>query len=101
MSVVDLFRTAAALPDAWNSRLLGEVGTACIKVLRMDELPVAEETHCTVEVLLVLDGRLELSIEDAQVTVGSGEMYVVEAGTRHAVRAGSQGTLLIVEVREV
>ncbi|MFF3763906.1 cupin domain-containing protein [Streptomyces sp. NPDC001922] len=100
MSVVDLFRTAAALSGAWKSRLLGEVGTACVKVLRMDGLPVEEETHGTAEVLLVLDGRLELSVEDAEVSVGPGEMYAVPAGARHAVRAGSRGTLVIVEVPE-
>uniref|UniRef100_A0AAU2VF59 Cupin domain-containing protein n=1 Tax=Streptomyces sp. NBC_00003 TaxID=2903608 RepID=A0AAU2VF59_9ACTN len=100
MSVVNLFQTAAALSDAWRSRPLGEVGTACVKVLRMNELPVEEETHSTTEVLLVLDGRLELSVEGAEVTAGPGEMYVVAAGVRHAVRTGSRGTLVIVETPE-
>ncbi|MFF9788870.1 cupin domain-containing protein [Streptomyces nigrescens] len=100
MSVVNLVRAAAALPDAWSSRPLGEVGTACVKVLRMDELPVEDETHGTSEVLIVLDGRLQLSVEDAKVTVGQGEMYVVKAGVRHAVRPGSRGTLVIMEVPE-
>ncbi|MFI9203108.1 cupin domain-containing protein [Streptomyces sp. NPDC053048] len=100
MSAVDLFRTAEALPGAWRSRALAEVGTACVKVLRMDELPVEEEVHATTEVLLVLDGRLELTVDDAEVTVGPGGMQVVMAGSRHAVRAGSRGTLVIVEVPE-
>ncbi|MCF3144128.1 cupin domain-containing protein [Streptomyces platensis] len=100
MSVVNLLRAAAALPDAWSSRPLGEVGTACVKVLRMDELPVEEEAHGTAEVLLVLDGRLQLSVEDTEVTVGQGEMYLVAAGVRHAVRPGSRGTLVIVEAAE-
>ncbi|MGW7463880.1 cupin domain-containing protein [Streptomyces xantholiticus] len=63
----------------------------------MDELPVEEEVHSTAEVLLVLEGRLELSVEGAEVTVGPGEMYVVAPGARHAVRTGSKGTLVIVE----
>ncbi|MFE0042486.1 cupin domain-containing protein [Streptomyces albireticuli] len=100
MSVVDLVRAATALPDAWSSRPLGEVGTACVKVLRMDALPVEEETHGTAEVLLVLDGRLELTVKGVEVSVGPGEMYLVEAGARHAVRPGGHGTLVIVEVPE-
>ncbi|GHG72478.1 cupin domain-containing protein [Streptomyces griseocarneus] len=100
MSVVDLVRTADALPEAWRSRALAEVGTARVKVLRMDALPVEEEAHGVTEVLLVLDGRLELTVEGLEVTVGPGEMYEVVAGTRHAVRAGSRGTLVIVEVPE-
>ncbi|MER5304869.1 cupin domain-containing protein [Streptomyces lasiicapitis] len=100
MTVVDLFRTAAGLPEAWSSRVLGEVGTACVKVLRMDEMPVGEEAHGAAEALLVLDGRMELTVDGAEVSVGAGEMAVVPAGARHAVRAGSAGTLVIVEVRE-
>ncbi|WP_030411623.1 cupin domain-containing protein [Streptomyces sp. NRRL S-1448] len=100
MSVSNLFRTAAALPDAWSSRSLAEVGTATVKVLRMNQLPLAEEAHRTPEVLLVLDGTLELTVDDVEVTVGPGEMYGVPAGARHAVRPGSHGTLVIVEVPE-
>ncbi|MGW0701707.1 GNAT family N-acetyltransferase [Streptomyces sp. NPDC002867] len=54
-------------------------------------------TSAWTEVLLVLEGRLELSVQGAEVTVGPGEMYVVAAGARHAVRTGSHGTLVIVE----
>ncbi|UZJ32685.1 cupin domain-containing protein [Streptomyces endophytica] len=100
MSVSNLFRTAAALPDAWSSRPLAEVGTATVKVLRMNELPLEEEAHRTPEVLLVLDGALALTVDDVEVTVGPGEMYLVAADTRHAVRPGSHGTLVIVEVPE-
>lgn len=45
MRAIDLAETAAALPEAWSSRVLGTVGAACVKVLRMDGLPVVEESH--------------------------------------------------------
>ncbi|MER8199275.1 cupin domain-containing protein [Streptomyces microflavus] len=66
----------------------------------MDELPVEEGRHAEPEVLLVLDGLLELDVVGAAVTVGPGEMYVVAAGTIHTVRSGSRGTLVIVEAAE-
>lgn len=97
MSVAKVSEAATALPRAWSSRVLGRVGTAAVKVLRMDEVPVEEERHAEPEALLVLDGRLELDVDGEVVTVGPGEMYVVAAGTAHAVRPGSSGTLLIVE----
>ncbi|MFG2720698.1 cupin domain-containing protein [Streptomyces sp. NPDC048416] len=100
MSLVNLFDAAAGLPDAWNSHLLGQVGTADVKVLRMDDLPVGEEAHGTAEALVVLDGRLELVVDGVSVAVGPGELYWVAAGARHAVRPGSSGTLVIVEVPE-
>ncbi|MFI5979864.1 cupin domain-containing protein [Streptomyces sp. NPDC051555] len=99
MSLINLIDTATDLPDAWSSRVVGEVGTACVKVLRMDELPVEVERHEGPEALLVLDGHLALEVDGRTVTVAPGEVYVVPAGTPHAVRPGSRGTLVIVETR--
>ncbi|MEV1011162.1 cupin domain-containing protein [Streptomyces sp. NPDC049881] len=100
MDAIDVAKTAAALPAAWSSCSLGQVGTACVKVLRMDGTPVQEEAHGADEVLLVLDGRLELLVEGTEITVAADEMYRIPAGARHAVRPGSHGTLMIMEVPE-
>lgn len=97
MSLINVVETADALPTAWSSHSLGTVGAACVKVLRMGDSPVQEEAHGADEVLLVLDGRLELLVEGTGVAVEAGEMYRVPAGSRHAVGPGSRGTLVIVE----
>ncbi|GGO82231.1 cupin domain-containing protein [Wenjunlia tyrosinilytica] len=98
MPSVDLKDLAAALPEAWSSRVLGVVGSACVKVLRMNELPVEEETHDAPEALLVLDGILELVVEGRPVPVRAGELFLVPARTPHTVGSGSHGTLVIVEL---
>ncbi|MFI5527250.1 cupin domain-containing protein [Kitasatospora sp. NPDC051853] len=100
MNQVDLSATAAQLPAAWASQVLAEVGTAVVKLLRMDGRPLAPEVHPTPEVLLVVEGRLELLTGGADFTLGPGEAYHLAAGVEHAVRPGSHGTLLIVEVPE-
>ncbi|MFJ7159441.1 cupin domain-containing protein [Streptomyces sp. NPDC101118] len=100
MTLIDLMKTAAELPEGWRSLALGEVGTACVKVLRMDEMPVEAESHGTTEALLVLDGVLQLDVAGRLVPVEAGELYLVPAGTTHAVRPGSRGTLVVVELRE-
>ncbi|MEV4560341.1 cupin domain-containing protein [Kitasatospora sp. NPDC049285] len=100
MTVVNLPETATGLPEAWSSLPLGRVGAACVKVLRMDEMPLAEESHAAAEALLVLDGRLELVVDGAPVPVQAGELFIVPAGTTHAVGPGSRGTLVIVELPE-
>ncbi|MFG3053386.1 cupin domain-containing protein [Kitasatospora sp. NPDC048239] len=97
MGAVRVSEAAAGLARAWCSQVLARVGSAEVKVLRMDAMPVEEEWHEQAEVLLVLDGRLELVVEGAVVPVGPGGLYVVEAGVRHAVGPGSRGTLVIVE----
>ncbi|GAA2251882.1 hypothetical protein GCM10010430_38840 [Kitasatospora cystarginea] len=63
----------------------------------MSELPLEPERHEDAEALLVLDGRLELEVEQIVVSVGAGELYLVPAGAVHAVRPGSSGTLVVLE----
>ncbi|MFH8407894.1 cupin domain-containing protein [Streptomyces sp. NPDC018019] len=97
MRAIDVRKAADALPDAWSSRSLGRVGATDVKVLRMNEAPGEEEVHGVAEALFVLDGRLELWVDGVAVSVGPGEVYLVPADTPHAVRAGSRGTLVIIE----
>lgn len=98
MPLMNLVSEGAALPQAWRSRVLGKVGPANVKVLRMDALPLEEEEHPYDEALLVLDGVMELTVAGAPATVRAGELYLVEARTPHAVREGSQGTLVIIDL---
>lgn len=63
MSFFDLRTEAHALPEAWHSRVLGHIGEAKLKILRMDERSVIEEIHEYDEGLLVIDGCLELGVK--------------------------------------
>ncbi|MCA7963196.1 cupin domain-containing protein [Burkholderia cenocepacia] len=98
MSLIDFKSVADAQAAAWKSTIVGEVGPARIKVLRMDAQPYEAEVHDYNEGLLVLDGTLMLEVEAETVVVEAGQMYLAHAGTRHAVLAGSHGTLAIIDV---
>ncbi len=97
MQVHDLFLTASQLPRAWRSTLLGQAAGASLKVLRMDGQAYPDEVHSYDEALLVLDGAMHLVVDGAKVSVHSGQMVIVPAGTAHGVAPGSQGTLVIVD----
>jgi mannose-6-phosphate isomerase-like protein (cupin superfamily) len=88
-------KSAVASLDAWKSVVLTRVSGANIKVMRMDETPYPDESHDYPEGLLVVDGRLNLTIGSESITVRAGEIYVVPAGVAHAVAPGSTGTLVI------
>ncbi|AIO38431.1 cupin domain-containing protein [Burkholderia sp. AU19243] len=98
MSLIDFKSVAAAQAAAWKSTIVGEVGPARIKVLRMDAQPYDAEVHDYDEGLLVLDGRLMLEVDARTIVVEPGQMYLATAGTRHAVLPGSHGTLAIIDV---
>ncbi|WP_050477130.1 cupin domain-containing protein [Herbaspirillum rhizosphaerae] len=98
MSLFNLLSISSGLPEAWQSTVLGQVGPARIKVLRMNEMSYEEEVHDYNEGLLVLSGRMLLAVAGETVTVSAGELYLAEAGVAHAVLPGSDGCLVIVDV---
>lgn len=98
MSLYDLRTEAQALPASWRSRILGRVGATNLKVLRMDAHSVAEEMHVYDEGLLVIDGRLELSVQEKKISVAPGQLYIAKAGIPHTVETGSFGTLVIIDL---
>ncbi|OLF51693.1 cupin domain-containing protein [Pseudomonas chlororaphis] len=99
MPLLSFDQLSRQLPAPWQSSLVGQVGPARIKVLRMDQQPYQEETHDFNEGLLVTQGCLRLGIAGATVEVLPGQMYLVPAGQAHSVLPGSHGTLVIIDVQ--
>ncbi|TFW10172.1 cupin domain-containing protein [Oxalobacteraceae bacterium OM1] len=95
--LINLRETAAQLPLPWKSTIVGSASGANLKVLRMDGRTYAPEAHEYAEALIVLDGCMNLSIEDRMVAVKAGEMFLVPSRVLHGVADGSHGTLLIVD----
>ncbi|KAB0489628.1 cupin domain-containing protein [Pseudomonas vancouverensis] len=98
MALLDLDLISKGLPQAWTSTVIGRVGESNIKVLRMDEMSSAAEVHDCTEGLLVISGRLMLSVGGQAVTVEEGQIFLAEAGVSHAVLPGSSGTLVIIDI---
>ncbi len=97
MSLINLSETASALPQAWSSLTLAKLGLTNFKILRMDEQEYADESHAYAEMLLVVDGQLNLTIDNQRTVVKTGEAYLIPAHTSHSVAHGSFGTLLILD----
>lgn len=98
MSHTHLTRLAQQLPEAWKSTVVARFGAVHLKVLRMDGSPYPAESHAYAEGLLVIDGRLNLTIDGAEIVVGAGELFVVPVGVSHSVASGSTGTLAILDL---
>jgi quercetin dioxygenase-like cupin family protein len=81
MSLIDL-KLAASQSEAWKSSVLAKVGSANIKVMRMDGRLYPDESHDHPEGLLVIDGQLNLTIGNEAITVHAGELFVVPVGSR-------------------
>ncbi len=47
----------------------------------------------------VLDGRMELTVDDCKHVVGPGESFIIPCGARHSVNAAERFKMLITMVR--
>jgi quercetin dioxygenase-like cupin family protein len=63
----------------------------------MDDRAYPNETHAFAEALLVLEGQMNLELQDEIISIKRGEVFIVPAGTPHAVAPGSHGTLVIID----
>ncbi|MES2103122.1 MAG: cupin domain-containing protein [Pseudomonadota bacterium] len=98
MTIVNFDSIASQMPAAWKSTVVAQIGNARVKVLRMDEMAYEEESHDYNEGLFVVSGQMKLEVLGKMICVEAGQMYLAEAGTPHAVLAGSHGTLVIIDV---
>ncbi|SQI40842.1 Uncharacterised protein [Serratia plymuthica] len=89
MSLFDLAALAADLPQAWRSSILGRVGSANIKVLRMDQRAIDDEVHEYHETLLVIEGQLRLAVQGGG-NYGERRATVSGRSRRAASRVGGQ-----------
>ncbi|MDQ3235575.1 MAG: cupin domain-containing protein [Pseudobdellovibrionaceae bacterium] len=96
MSRIDLKLFAEQLPQDWKSQSVGLIGETNIRVLRMNGSEIPEEAHPYAEALLVVDGVLNLTVNQEDIQLKDGQVYFVPAHTRHKVKAGSSGTLLLI-----
>lgn len=97
MQKIDLVASAESLEAAWRSLVLGRAGGANFGVVRMDAAAYPDVCHDFDEALLVLEGQMNLEIQNAVVAVRTGEAVIVPAGIPHEGAAGSFGTLIIID----
>lgn len=63
----------------------------------MDGSEYPNEEHSFDEALLVVEGQMNLKLNNEVVQVTAGELYIVPAGVPHAVAPGSHGTLVVID----
>lgn len=97
MTHIHLEEAAKNLPSFWKSRNIGNAGNCNIKILKMNSRQYLDEIHDYDEALIVISGKLLLVIDNEEIQVSQGEMYLVSAGVPHSVAAGSNGTLVIID----
>jgi mannose-6-phosphate isomerase-like protein (cupin superfamily) len=94
--VVNLSEKAALLTELWSPRVVGEVDDCYVKIAKVKG-EFTWHDHQEDEFFLVLDGQLEIQMQDHTVTLNAGEFYVVPKGVLHNPVARDTCTVMLFE----
>lgn len=94
---VNLAAAAGALRELWSPRVVARVGDQYVKVAKVHGEFVWHAHEGEDELFLVLKGTLRMQLEDGEVALGPGDVFVVPAGVRHNPVADEECWLALVE----
>ncbi len=93
---VDLTAALASFEEPWTPRTVAVLNDYDIRVVKTRGEFTRHSHPETDEVFLVLSGSLTIRLDDGEVTLGPGQLYVVPSGVQHQpVSAGGAEVLLI------
>ena len=80
---VDLMAVLRTFEEPWSPRTIGTVNDYDVRVVRARGEFTRHSHPETDEFFLVLKGSLTIRLDDGEVLLGPGQMYVVPKGDRH------------------
>jgi mannose-6-phosphate isomerase-like protein (cupin superfamily) len=94
---VDLARVLASIDEPWSPRTVATVNDYDVRVVRTRGEFTRHSHPETDEFFLVLSGRLTIRMDDGDVELGPGQIYVVPRGTPHQPVSPDGAEVLLLE----
>jgi mannose-6-phosphate isomerase-like protein (cupin superfamily) len=96
-SPVDLAAVLSQFSDPWSPRTVAVLNDYDLRVVHTKGEFTRHSHPETDEVFLVLAGSLTIRMDDGDVTLGPGQLYVVPKGTPHQPYSPDGAQVLLVE----
>jgi mannose-6-phosphate isomerase-like protein (cupin superfamily) len=90
----------AALTDHWSPRTIAVVNDYDVRVVKVHGRFTRHSHPETDEFFLVLSGQLTIAMDEGNITLNSGDTFVVPRGHAHQPYADVETTLLLFEPSE-
>ena len=97
LKVVNLKAAAGELEEQWSPRVVAQVAEHYVKVAKVQGEFVWHAHEGEDELFLVLKGSLRIQMEEGEVTLAAGDIFVVPAGVRHNPVADEECWLALIE----
>jgi len=94
---VDLAAAAGSLAQCWSPEVVARLNDYEVKVARLAGEFVRHRHTETDELFLVLSGSLTIRMDDGDVDLGPGSLYVVPRGVEHQPVADGEVHVVLVE----
>lgn len=97
MKPVNLVEKLSRFETHWDPHVVADFNDNDVMVVKVKgEFPFHDHPD-TDDFFLVLEGEIELDVEDRTLRLGAGELFVVPRGVRHRPRAVDEAKLLLIE----
>jgi mannose-6-phosphate isomerase-like protein (cupin superfamily) len=97
---VDLAAVLSTFTEPWSPRTVATLNDYDVRVVRTLGEFTRHSHPETDEVFLVLSGSLTVRLDDGEVTLGPGQLYVVPRGVHHQPVSPDGAEVLLVEPRD-
>lgn len=87
--------------EYWSPRVVAEMNDYQFKLVKVQGEFVWHDHPDTDEVFIVIDGVLDIEFRDGNVTLESGEMFVIPKGVEHKPIASCECKIMLVEPKGV
>ena len=97
MDKVNLAAKFAAFDEQWSPKIVGSVGDAHVKLVKIQGEFVWHSHETEDEMFLVIKGRMIMKLRDRDVDLAEGEFFIVPRGVEHCPVADEECQILLIE----
>ena len=100
-SKINLKSKLESIKDYWSPKVIAELNDYQFKLAKIKDEFIWHEHNDTDEAFIVIEGNIEIELEDSTVELSEGEMFVVPKGAKHKPIARGEAHIMLIEPRGV
>ena len=89
------------IKDYWSPKVVAELNDYQFKLAKIKDEFIWHEHNDTDEAFIVIEGNIQIELEDSTVELSEGEMFIVPKGVKHKPIARGEAHIMLIEPRDI
>ena len=89
------------IKDYWSPKVVAELNDYQFKLAKIKDEFIWHQHNDTDEAFMVIEGNIEIELENSTVELSEGEMFIVPKGAKHKPIARGEAHIMLIEPRSV